>query len=201
MKSDFHSRFAFKGERDYVQGPDIHDAVTAFLRECGVENVERFDLAVHKVIRTQLSGIFVEKTEMPVENLGVGVGYHSGGTEHHLLLTENGEAITGRVPYREELLVQAMSFDAATQAIRCSSKSGFSAMETITSLNKRLMQLLFPDSGGKWFFARVQLKRFLPADFGEIEVILKGNLNFQLTRSLIKIDDADAGFIFFSLVR
>ena len=174
-----------------------------FLAAHGFAEAIRFDLAIHQVVRSQLTGRFLPSREPePGPPAAVGARFHLGEAEHHLALAENGEAISERRPYPEEIVVRASSMDAAAQSIHCNRLPDFSAMETITSLNKRLLQTLFPNEAGKWYFARVQLKRLLPREgFDRLEVILKGNLNFELTRSLIKIDGADAGFIFFSLVR
>src|SRR5438552_934705 len=119
MKNDFELTFGFKGERNYVQGPDIHDALVEFLRRDGIANVQRFDLAVHKIIRSQVSGHFIAPAESADANAGVGVTLHADGDEHHIVLKENGKPITERKPYPEEIIVGVSALDLANQTIKC----------------------------------------------------------------------------------
>ncbi len=201
MDADFLLPVRLKGERTYVQGPDIHDAVCDALEKRGLSGIEKLDLTCHQMVRTSLCARFLGPGETAPDGSPATFRFNHAGSPQTLLLSETGEAIKESVPYAEELLVSAAVFDQDAKAVKLASVPGFSNAEVVVALNKALLSRLFPEVNGKWLFARLQLARsFRLTSFQELQVRFVGHSNFRITRSTLWGDGESLGTLYFSLL-
>lgn len=184
--------FRFKGDRQYVHGTDIFDAI---LKHFSGAEMEFIDVKFNGVAESQLRlesgrGSSARKVDL---------AYGQNGETKFWQLIETGEEVTERYEYDEELV--------STNSIRTDNKieskldNQFSFIEYAVALNKRLLVELFPEKQGKWYFTRIELK-FLPdvEESGKLEITMTKNLSFKLTKSLISFNEVNVGNIYFSMV-
>ncbi len=203
MNKRFPVSARFKGQRDYLQGGDLYDAACAILETNGYSDLRKIDVAFHKILR---EGLDLEVLECPVANAPTDAAavfqFASADQSYAAYLIPNGQPVTNRDPYHEEQIVEACEFDLPQQQVTVSKPLPFSNIEILVAMNKALLQRLFPDSGGKWYFTRLQLSGTVwNRTFAAMQVRLEANLNFLVTRSAIVADGKPIGRIFFSLVK
>jgi len=68
-------------------------------------------------------------------------------------------------------------------------------------MNKALVEQLYSEVEGKWYFTRLQLGNNISmSDVSSLKLDLKSNFQFKLTKSAIIVNDIEVGFIYFSLI-
>jgi len=194
----------FKGQRDYLQGADLHDALCALVEANGYANIEKIDLTFHKIVREGVDARISDRvpaSAAPGDTVAV-FHFRANGNDKAIFLIPNGQPVTVRIPYPEEQIVAACEFNRERQSMSVPGSLPFSNMEILVAANKALLQRLFPDEPGKWIFTRLQLTEGIwHRRFETLEVRLEANLNFLLTRSAITAGNMALGRIFFSLVK
>jgi hypothetical protein len=192
--------FFFKGKRNYIQGPDIFNAMIEGYLPATLKNIRFF---VHDLVLVPKCRLYLadSKEEMnAVHNIKARCQYDVGGVTRWLALTpaDADPSKGGRQEYDEDRVISLCRTDIGS--IVLSQRSPFTFMENIVSMNKHLHQHLFPDMTGKWLFTRVDLR--VGCDSREnVELIFRHNMNFRLTKSDILVDGKKAGELFFSLVK
>jgi len=203
MKKEINIDFKFKGNREYIQGPDIYDSVIKYLKEAFYKEIENIDMTFHKTASTNLSGFLVdEKDTIEIKDYIVIFKFKSQGIDYILGLKENEENITERVEYPEEKIIELTELLLEEKSIVLGREIEFSGIEKIVSLNKALLQNLYPDVKGKWYFTRLQISEPISNQKDDkYKIILLRNMNFQLTKSSIEINGKQIGYIYFTMVK
>jgi hypothetical protein len=201
MSADFPLRFRFKGQRNYVQGPDIHDSLCDALAAQGFSRIEKVDVVFHRMSRANMIARFVDVAAEPEEQDYVVFRANLNGEPRKLFVRESTEEINERSDYDEDRLVAAMQIDAAAQrAVLDAMLRGYSVCESIVSMNKALLGKVLPEARGKWLFTRLQAPSSIRGrDLSRLEVRFLGHSNYRITRSELVGDGEKLGSLFFSL--
>jgi len=185
--------FCFKGSRQYVQGPDI---VAALFKAMADRQLSNIDLKFNGISSTNLD--LIEGQD--AEDAKVNIRWQEQGFEKHYQLIENDEAIDCRSEYDESQIIEKTDLDLLIQTITLNSSTGYTLCENFVAMNKHLLQSLFPDEKGKWYFTRLEQNRLIDDD-ALIQVKLIKNFNFRLTKSDILLNGEVIGSVYFTMVR
>lgn len=188
--------FCFKGSRTYVHGTDIFNKTADLLKD-KMKN-EKIDLSFHGVAKTNID-LISEKPENE-ELLKFAIKFtDNSGNRDVLYAVENGLEIKCRYEYPEENICKLSSLDLENKKVILDNDSSYSFVENSVALNKYLLENLFPEVDGKWYFTRFQLNK-IPENKYPLRLELRANFNFKLTKTEIFIGEKSIGFIYFSLV-
>jgi len=192
----YNLEFCFKGTRTYVHGTDIYNV---FVEEFKDEMKKDFlDISFHGIAR---SNILLVEEKPEDDKIKFASKYIDLNDEKKVFYgIENGVKINCRYEYREEDICKLSELDIKSEEVALNSTSSFSFIENVVALNKYLLESLFPDVEGKWYFTRLQLKQVLMNGKYPLNLKLKANFNLKLTKTEIFIDNTSVGFIYFSLV-
>lgn len=185
--------FCFKGSRNYVHGTDI---VASLLQSFSNGLITNLDVKFNGVALTNL--VITEGSEQA--DAKVNVRLLVDGLPKVLQLIESTEQIECRYDYDEDKIISDCNLDIESQCVELNSVTGFTLCENFVAMNKALLQALFPDEKGKWYFTRLEQKRIIPNDT-LITVKLIKNFNFRLTKSDILVGDDVIGSVYFTMVR
>jgi hypothetical protein len=190
-----------KGGRDYLHATDMHDLVCQALIDAGYPPLRQIDMTVHRVAREGLTGVLADAPAASREAAAV-FQFSAGDRKLVLSLLPNGEPITRRDPYPEDEIAAACRIDLDARRVELGHLAGFSTIEKIVAMNKLLLQRLFPEADGKWFFAKLKLNESLwGRELPSLQLRFETHLDFTLTRTAITADGESLGRIFFSLVK
>ena len=194
--------FRFKGDRDYVHGTDLYQTLTGHLFAHGMTALEDIDMTIHQISRTNLAGDLAPSLpEQPLGKVAVAFKFVHQHQPYRIALSENGEPIKERYPYSEDEIGKVCRIDAGAKSIHCGQETQYSNIEALVAMNKLLLKTLFPAAPGKWYFTRLQLRQPVNAPpWKSIELDFLSHFNFKLTKTRIRADGAEAGYVYFSLV-
>ena len=168
----------------------------AFL-ECFVDReIAEIDVKFHGVSKTNLSLIAGDK----LTDAKVNVSLLVDGEEQIFQMIESGEEIDCRYEYDEDDLITHCRLDLDDQQVHLSAVTGYSVYENFVAMNKYLLQSLYPEEQGKWYFTRMEQNKLI-SDETLITVKLIKNFNFRLTKSDILFDGEKLGSVYFTMVR
>ncbi len=194
MKKTFDLDFCFKGNRQYVHGTDIFTKLTEHYNN----DIYNIDMAFHGITVNNLT-FYTIKPE--ADNVKVTFRCLHNEEKIKLFGVENDKNIDCRYEYLEENIVENTTVDVSVDTITLSDPTQYSFIEHIVAMNKALLERLYSDVSGKWYFSRLQLKENICiSDVASLQLILKSNFQFKLTKSAIIVNDSDVGFIYFSLI-
>ena len=183
--------FCFKGNRAYVHGTDI---VSELLKHFADAKLADLDLKFNGITSTSLDLIDGDHDE----NAKVNIRVILDDEQKVMQLVENGTPVECRYDYDEDIVISACELDLLSQKIQLSKKTGYTLCENFVAMNKYLLQQLFPDEQGKWYFTRLEQKHVVN-DEALITVKLIKNFNFRLTKSNIFIDNEMIGSVYFTM--
>lgn len=184
----------FKGERRYIQGPDLFNTVETVARaevgpEAWVQSATMREMATGPVALASASA-----GEEALGTFTVRVGEDS--SQWSLVPLEQAGMTLVREPYDEQPV-----FDRTRLQHHRADFEGpmpHSTMETITSMAKMLHTEQLPVQGAKWIWVGVTLAEPLPARPDAIAVVIGRVLGQRLTRSRLVLDGADLGSLTFA---
>lgn len=193
--------FSFKGERSYIQGPDLYNSLVNV--GFPVEEIKNIHFTAHDFVRTPNCLLYLADAKNDLVNLSgvcVRCNYDVGGVTKWLAITQGSDGLetANRVDYDEGKIIRHCHV--VEDGIELLEPSPYTFIETVVSMNKHMHQNLFPEANGKWIFTRIDLDEFVDANEG-LSLQLKHNLNYRLTRSDIRIDGSKVGDLYFSLVK
>jgi len=192
----YNLEFCFKGSRTYVHGTDIFNKVSELLKD-EMKN-EKIDLSFHGVAKTNMH-LVSEKPENE-ELLKFALKYTDKEDNRQVLYgVENKDEVKCRYEYPEEDICNMSILNKENEKVTLEKESSYSFVENTVAINKYLLENLFPEANGKWYFTRFQLNK-IPENNYPLKLELKANFNLKLTKTEIFIDDESIGFIYFSLV-
>jgi len=191
MKKEFELEFCFKGSRTYVHGTDIFTKLTGYYGN-------NIDLVFHAIVINGLT-FFTEKPEG--NEVKVTLKCQKNGKKIKLFGIENNSIVNCRYEYNEEKIIENSVVDIMEKNICLNSPTEFSFIEHIVAMNKALLEKLFNDISGKWYFTRLQLNDNIHmSDVLSLQLIFKSNFQFKLTKSALIVNNVEVGFIYFSLI-
>jgi len=182
----------FKGERTYIQGGDIYDAVTAGIRE-----VDESSYVEHLAFRQFARGdcdLVWHKPDAGKRLVGQGKVSFAGDRRPFWIVESSREAV-GRRTFDEESIVQPAVSDGQRITLRV--RSAYTPIEEIIALTKRLAYELTPDVEGKWVFGQLDLRSAIADDYQELSIWQKNLIAGKFSVNEIEIDGACVGNIRF----
>ena len=185
--------FCFKGERNYVHGTDI---VAKLFSHFPQNNITDVDMKFNDITSTNL--LLVDGNE--AENAKVNIRVKLDGEEKLMQLVESGEPINCRYEYDEYQIINKTKIDLKLKQICLTESTEYNACENFVAMNKHLLQKLYPDEKGKWYFTRLEQKIMIKND-ALITVKLIKNFNFRLTKSDIILNGKVIGSVYFTMVK
>ena len=180
--------FNLKGQRKYIQGPDIYNAIADFY-----ENMKLYELSFHQMMTHNI--ILCEN--LPNENLYFIAKYKNQIDEKILFGVKNESSVPLKsIPYPEENIISKSKIDFSKQEITLFNSSGFSFMEEIITLNKHLLLNITNNKKGKWYFAKLMLNDDFKVLY-PLSMRFKMLFNNMLAKSEICINGKIAGAVLF----
>jgi len=186
-------KFCFKGSRNYVHGTDI---VSKLLAQKSSKSLTRIDLRFNGIATTGL--MLVEEHSNP--DAKVNVRWMENGELRTYQLIANGEEIDCRYEYEEDSILEKTTLDLDSQSVHLNEISGYSLCENFVALNKYLLNRLYPEEKGKWYFTRLELSEIYPEE-SLITVKFIKNFNFRLVKSEVLVNGNAIGSVYFTMVR
>jgi hypothetical protein len=199
MDEQYNLEFCFKGDRTYVHGTDIYNKIIKNLAQKEVDYIN-IDFSFHGVVKNNILISSIKPEDE--ESLKLVYKYVDKEKQKRIFYgVETNEIITCRYKYPEEDIFSVCHIDKEKEQIELSLNTSYSFIENIVAMNKFLLEQLFPDAKGKWYFTRLQLSEIIDENSEyPLRLRLKNNFNFKLTKSEIFLHDKLVGFIYFSLV-
>ncbi len=185
--------FCFKGSRNYVHGTDV---VASLFKVYAKSELTQIDIKFNGLASINLDMIEGDAAE----NAKVNIRWLEAGQEKYYQLVEAGEPIDCRYEYDEDAIIQKTTLNLDEKSIELTENTGYSLCENFVALNKNLLQSLYPEEQGKWYFTRLEQNKIISED-ALIEVRLIKNFNFRLTKSEILVDAQVIGSVYFTMVR
>lgn len=188
----------FKGTRNYIQGPDILNAVLTEL-DSHEFKVCDIDFAFHRLARNQLKLVY---GALPTGVEAVAIcSYSSNDLRKRVNIIETQGVIEGRYPYLEDEIVSRMEFDSDAQMGFLKNEIHYSDIEVWVAMTKALHLKMFPNLTGKWLFVRARFPKFIfQSRCKERKIQLVASFNDKLTKSDALLDGNKVGEIYFSIV-
>jgi len=194
--------FCFKGERTYVQGPDIFDAAIVKLSNYfDLNEISSIKYAAHDMLKKNAFMIIVEKFQAEdYETINSIITFKYENKSFYVVVVENENYIECATVYSEETI--------RTKSIIKDKKIEFqnnledSLTEIIVSMNKYYLQETVTKDG-KWIVTKFDYKNLTDIQNitdKNISLELKNNFNNKLTKSIILIDGLMVGHLYFSMI-
>jgi len=185
--------FCFKGSRTYIHGTDIMSSLLACFKG---KEITEIDVKFHGVSESNLSLVVGDQLTDAKVNISLCVD----SEEKLFQMIESGEEIDCRYEYDEDDLVDQCQLDLENKQVHLSRVTGYSFYENFVAMNKHLLQSLYPEEQGKWYFTRIEQEKQI-SDEALITVKLIKNFNFRLTKSDILLEGKKLGSVYFTMVK
>lgn len=191
MSTTYQFDLAFRGERNYLQGADIFDALIGLTGWHGPVS-----LHFHRLMRSGVDAIEVADGR-PAACFDAAFWYGPPEARRCLGLCANpARPILERKPYDEPSVVAG----AVVRPPRIESPGPIRAsfMDRVLALNKLLLTRQFAPDKGSFRLARLDLE-FVPENPTKLVLVHQASMGLRFVRSEILADDCSAGSVFFSL--
>jgi hypothetical protein len=202
MMKKIDLNFSYKGDRQYIQGPDIFNQCFRVLMEQTLDEVGNLEFAIHKMTDSNLTLMLYQKQQAPeVDSRDIAIlKFSSCGRLWQANLINADTKPVDRVPYDENSIIELCEIDAdARWIILKSGEAPYSDMETLVSMNKALHMKLFPQLQGSWVFCRWESPRWpLEGGMKSVCVRIVQTLGTRLTKSEVSFEGEVLGYIYFS---
>jgi len=193
------SGLKFKGNRDYLQGPDILTTVLHILEsKYPTSTITNIDIAFHSLARSGLSLMPITPPEtQPKAQLSCKIN----DVRKKFVLIDDGRPILERYDYVEDQIVAATSINVKSATATSSRSLPYTNIERWVAMVKALHLAMYPTLQGKWLFARGKFDNYqdvFSVD-AEHQVTVEANFNNKMTRSALSVNGQKLGDIYFSL--
>ena len=182
----------FLGQRDYLQGTTLFDALEPWY--AGGFDI-RFKLA--RMMKTDRVG---------VEEVSDGKFEAARYAATLLSRAASGERQLGVVPLPPSTKPERMPFDEEAitgraqwegQQVTLVGQAGESLVRCVVALNKALLfRVLSPPLPGQWLFTRLELRRPVPT-FDRLRLTYKNSVGLAAVSTAIEVDQASTGSVMF----
>ncbi len=194
MNEKINIDFCFKGNRQYVHGTDIYTK----LLELQNSDIKKIDIAFHGIA---LHNMTFSPVKSIVDDIKVTFRCMKDDKKIILFGVENNKDVDCRYEYKEEKIIENSIVISSAESILLERQTEYSFIEHIVAMNKALVESLYSDADGKWYFTRLQLKEPINmSNVASLKLILKSNFQLKLTKSAIIVNEIEVGFIYFSLI-
>lgn len=191
--------FSFKGDRDYIQGTDIFNALVGQYQCAKLRNIH---FTIHGFVRTPMCEAYQADSREGLDqlrNIKARASFDFGGIRQWLALKDlPALGPARRCEYPEDRITSLC--DVRGRTIVLERASPFPFIETVVAMNKHLHQKLFADATGKWVFTGAALTQGCDAREG-FSLQIGSEVNYRLTRAEIVHNGRAIGSLLFSLAR
>jgi hypothetical protein len=193
--------FRFKGDRDYIHGTDMFNALVGVHPAKILREVH---FSIHGFVRTPHCEVYqtdLKETVATLEHIKVRASFDLGGVAQWVVLKESSLAPSSpvkRYEYPEDRISSLC--DIQDYSVALNRESPFTFIETVVSMNKHMHEKLFANAMGKWIFTGIDLRDGCDARKG-LALRLGRDVTFRLTRAEIVHNGQAIGNLFFSLVK
>ncbi len=198
----YNLEFCFKGSRNYVQGPDIFEAVVEKLKlDFDIHNVTDIKYSAHEMLHTNAEMIVSENfNNNDFEKINSVITFKKNDTKCYVVIVENGDKIECSTDYSEEIVRTKSIIN--KNIITFANELEDSITEIVVSMNKYFLQETVTKNG-KWIVTKFEYKELVNLEDikdKELKLELTNNFNNKLTKSTIFVDDVAVGYLYFSLI-
>ncbi|MCV3334073.1 hypothetical protein L8T48_02655 [Campylobacter lari] len=189
-------KFDFKENRNYIHGADIYNTILSIY---GDNIASNFELSFHNIAYNNL--ILTDTKPDDLKDLRFICSFTTKDSLVYCLygIDNQFSKPTFSRSYPEENITKNTTINHNEKSIILNNASNFTYMEEIVALNKHLMNNIFPQIQGKWYFTKLQLQNIPLEKSYPIKIVFKSNFNFLIIKSEIYFDNKLLGFIYFSL--
>jgi hypothetical protein len=195
--------FKYKGNRNYVQGPDIYDAMLQKVLEVFAAYPIHVKGAFNHLLKNNgILRIHESTEEIDKNNLCAFFSITIGSDQYYVVLLDAGTKISSSYSYDEEKVLESMMFYSETVKMRV--KSEFTYIEQMIAMTKKLHLLIYPEAKGKWLFTKIDLGTYIdPQLYQDQNISVKAKKNFHnsLTQNSVFVNAEEIGEIWFSMVK
>ena len=191
--------FRLKGERAYIQGPDmVEAAMHEVLAAEASGQVSNLIFVMNRVTGSNLEMIVDE--DEPAGSAPVArFSFQTRGAPRRGVLVERADRPIGRRAYDEGRLGRLCQTDPAARTITLREASPFTPIESLVAMTKALHLAVYPQQGGQWLFARLEAPRWPLGAIGEgLEIRLGPGVGTRLTKSSARLKGEVLAWIYFS---
>ncbi len=183
----------FKGNRTYLQGPDIFSALVTFIPVTGSVYFQ-----MNRLIDRQIEIVKLPSSKIQLQDLSGVFKYWDNDNAIEIGILESKEEITERYNYDEEAVISGATILDKEGTLPSSSE--FSFIERVVALNKAMLQQSITENSVKWYFTTLELK-YVPNDGVSIRLSLVRQLGIRLILSSIEVDGFPIGTLGFTGVK
>ncbi|WP_424963020.1 hypothetical protein [Ekhidna sp.] len=188
--------FQFKGERNYIQGPDIFDLSMNFLAD-EYPSIVRTRYSAHKMLHSNADIIVTDERIKEYHSL---ISFESNGDSRIAYIIGNNKSVKDRRIFDETKIWSGvkMSEDQISRALM----KEHSLSELAVSLMKKLCQETI-DSQIKWIVTKIEFKNYnevAESSYSIMTIKITSSHKGRLAKSLIICDDKVIGQLLFSAI-
>lgn len=199
---EFELEFCFKGNRTYVQGPDILDAVLKIL-ETNFDSNQICDIkySAHDMLLANARLVITDKfNNDDYKKINSIVTFKIDNKKYYAVVTESDKKIVCSNAYSEETVRNGSIIDGSK--ITFKNVLDDSISELIVSMNKYFLQKTVREDT-KWIVTKIEYKNFMDLNAVKeksLRLTLTNNFNNKLTKSTIHVEDKEIGYLYFSSI-
>ncbi len=185
-------KLRFKGDRRYVHGSDVFNAIdrvilghdsSAFVAQLAFRRFARHDCELRW------------KQPPPADSVFAQGRVNVAGNLQPFWVVETTAEVGARYEFDEDGLLSASVVNG--DAIELPEPTRHSTIEEVIALTKRLNYALTPDVDGKWVFGELKLNRSFPDDYRVIRIVRVNEMGGRFSVNRISIDGDAIGDIRF----
>lgn len=182
---------SYKGNRDYLQGADIYQAVNQlFKAKGGFVNSISFRAFAKKQLQIKFQRPASASSLIAAEGT---VSYPTGEERFWLVVTD--VTVNERYPFEENMITAAANM--VVNGILIDNCLAFSLIEVIVALCKYFSYADYAPSSGKWIFGKLMLAQKLPESWQSLRISRTTFLEGRFNRFSLSIDADYFGEILF----
>lgn len=192
----------FKGDRNYLHGPDIAGALLDWMaHSVQLGDISQIDFSFHRMATRQLRVVVNGELASDDSALTGFCNFTLNGQRIKAQLLETDLATTERIPYNESDLLNRMAIDLSERRVSLRDRGPYSDLELWVAMTKAMHQQVFRHIQGKWLFVRGKMPRYRRnLEGGELGLVLAASFNDKMTRSEALVDGRKVADIYFSVV-
>lgn len=194
--------FCFKGNRKYVQGPDIFDEViNKIKKDFDTSKIVDIKYSAHDML-TENANLFIvnEFNKNEYETINSIVTFKIEDKKYHAVIVQNNNKIECSKEYSENIVRIKSIINNST--ILFENILDDSLTELIVSMNKFFLQKTITEDG-KWIVTKFEYNNLIDLEnikYKNLQLELTNNFNNKLTKSTITVDNKPVGYLYFSLI-
>jgi hypothetical protein len=200
MTHTYPLELPFRGERNYLHGTDLYQAITTVLGSAVAAGP--LSLTFHSLLQNQPDLVCSAQSLRHLREDAAFRGelrFGSGEQTLNAVLMESLRPVAQRKACNENEVAAAAAVDETERTAVLELPNIGTPIELVVFLNKHMHLRLLPHLSPKWLFARLELSAPLPAEPpAKLFIQIKQVLGSRFTRSDIFWDGQKAGSISFS---